>query len=136
MAVAVIDTNIMIQALPGNPITKKWLARVEDRITLPCFVVMELIKGCDTRDELTRLDSFLTPYTIYWPNQEDCRRAVSIMKDNYRHGYKMGVVDALIAACAIALHAKLYTLDHDFRPVPGLKKLTPYQLSLAVSVST
>ncbi len=65
MAAAVIDTNIMIQALRGNPITMKWLATVEDKITLPCFVVMELIKGCDTRDELNSLDNFLllTPHT-------------------------------------------------------------------------
>jgi len=57
------------------------------------------------------------------------------MKDNYRHGYKIGVVDALIAACAIALHAKMYTLDNDFRPVPGLKKVAPYQLPLAATIS-
>src|SRR6478752_1702326 len=121
MIIAVVDSNVMIQALRGNPLAIKWLSTLEDKIILPCFIVMELIKGCDTREELARLDSFLARYSIYWPAPEDCQRAVDIMKDNYRHGYKMGVVDALIAACAIALHARFYTLDNDFRPVPGLK---------------
>lgn len=53
---------------------------------------------------------------------------VEIVKDNYRYGRKMGVIDSLIAARAMSLHVKLYTEDRDFTNVPGLKRYPPFIL--------
>lgn len=128
MAKAIIDTNVMIHVLRGEQQAAKWFNILEEEVVFPCFVLMELIVGCDTKEELAKVEKLIKPRSVYWPSQKDIRKALEIVRDNYRHGRKVKVIDALIAACAMTLHIKLYTEDNDFNNIPGLKKHSPFIL--------
>ncbi len=54
--------------------------------------------------------------------------ALEMLREHYLHGDELSVADALIAACAKALHAKLYTSDRNLHRVCGIKAEAPHIL--------
>ena len=61
-----------------------------------------------------------------WPTGADCTRALADYAV-YHLSHGLGLVDALIAACAVGLSATLYTFNtKHYRIVPGLITAQPY----------
>ncbi len=53
----------------------------------------------------------VAPLRIAWPTEADCTRALSDFTAHHlSHG--LGLLDALIAACAVGLSATLYTFNN------------------------
>ncbi len=128
MTVIILDSNIAIQVMRGNQLLLKWLSSLDGAIYFPSVVVMELIRGCRTREEREAVEQFVTRHgLIYYPTERDHYRAMQIIDEHYRAGDELGVVDAIIAACAMKLHAKLYTSDKNLHRVRGLKAEAPYK---------
>ncbi len=126
MANIVVDTNIMIRVIKGDERTIKWLNSVQGKPVFPCFIIMELIAGCNSKEDRIKLQrQVIEWYSIYWPDAALLKKAYDLVKDNQGRARRLKVVDALIAACAMTLHAKLYTDDNDFIDIPGLKKYSP-----------
>jgi len=71
-------------------------------VGLPGLVVMELLQGCRTLDEQQRVEALLHPYTLYWPTQTDCARALADFMA-YHLSHSLGLLDSLIAETAIGL---------------------------------
>jgi hypothetical protein len=63
---------------------------------------------------------------VVWPTAADCQRALTNFIA-YHLSHSLGLLDALIAACAVGLSATLCTFNvkHD-RVVPGLVMVQPY----------
>ncbi|MBU2461828.1 VapC toxin family PIN domain ribonuclease, partial [bacterium] len=62
-----IDTDIMVDLLRQYLPAVAWLRSLDDKeISLPGFVVMELIQGCSNHTEQNRLEKELSSYSAIW----------------------------------------------------------------------
>ena len=118
----------MVDLLRGFPPATAWLGSVRHEfLALPGYVVLELLEGCSDREETDRLLRFLQSYRVLWPSVRDCNRAVADFAVG-RLGRKLGILDILIAECAVGLDLPLHTFNvKHFAAVPGLKTVQPYR---------
>src|SRR5947199_393386 len=119
-----VDTDVLIDVQRGHPPALAWFASVTTLPGIPDFVVMELVQ--DARNEEVRQAlKLVAPLRVVWPTEVDCARASDFVSYHLSRG--LGLLDALIAACAIGLSATLYTFNaKHYHIVPGLKLAQPY----------
>jgi len=87
---------------------------------------MELVQDARNARELRQTLKLVAPLTIVWPSEADCVRALADFAA-YHLSHGLGLLDALIAACAVGRSATLYTFNvKHYRPVPGLLTAQPY----------
>ncbi len=68
----------------------------------------------------------VAPLLVVWPTGADCQRALTDFIA-YQLSHNLGLLDALIAACAIGSSATLCTFNiKHYRVVPGLVMAQPY----------
>jgi predicted nucleic acid-binding protein len=68
----------------------------------------------------------VAPLPVVWPTEADCDRALSDFAA-YHLSHGLGLLDSLIAACAIGLSATLCTFNvKHYRIIPGLLLEQPY----------
>lgn len=122
-----LDTDVMIDVLRKHPPAVAWLqASLTEELGLPGLVVMELLQGCRTIDEQQRVEALLHPYTLYWPTQTDCARALTDFTA-YHLSHNLGLLDSLIAETAIGLGITLATFNEKhYSALSALKTAQPY----------
>jgi predicted nucleic acid-binding protein len=87
---------------------------------------MELIQGARDSKEVREALRLTAPLPIVWPTTADCQRALADFTA-FHVSQGLGLLDALIAACAVGLSADLCTFnDKHYRMVPGLVTVRPY----------
>src|SRR5947208_12996696 len=122
----VVDTDVLIDVQRGHPPALAWFGSLTDLPAVPGFVVMELIQDARNAQEVRRALKLVAPLQVVWPTEVDCTRALSDFTA-YHLSHGLGLLYALIAACAIGLSATLYTFnDKHYRVVPGLVMAQPY----------
>ncbi len=122
----VLDTNVIVGVLRQYPNAVKWHTSIANELlTVPGFVVMELVVGCRNKHELSELNALIKTHLVYWPDGNEVSKALDYLA-RYNRVSGLGVVDALIAACAVALRVPLCTFDNDFKAVPRLKIIASY----------
>lgn len=68
----------------------------------------------------------IAPLTIIWPTEADLNRALSDFT-TYHLSDSLGLLDALIGACAVGQGATLCTFNvKHYRVIPGLVIAQPY----------
>lgn len=127
ISVILLDTDIMIDLLRGYPPAVAWINRVQyETVTLPGFVVLELLDGCSSQQETDRLLGFLASYRVLWPRVEDCDRAIADFAVG-RLRRKLSILDVLIAECAVGFSLPLHTFNvKHLAGIPGLVTVQPY----------
>lgn len=81
---------------------------------------MELVQDAHNTQEVRRALKLVAPLQIVWPTEVDCARALSDFTV-YHLSHGLGLLDSIIAACAVGLSATSYTFnDKHHRVVPGL----------------
>lgn len=123
-----LDTDIVVDALRDFTLAIDYLEGVEEqgdlRISRP--TQMELIVGCRNRAELQRLGRFLRRFTILDLTESIGQSTVALLCQ-YRLSHGLLIIDALIAATALAHGETLYTKNvRHFRMIPGLRVIRPY----------
>lgn len=122
----IVDTDVLIDVQRGHPPALAWFAGLTELPAVPGFVVMELAQDARNAREIRRALKLVAPLQIVWPTEVDGARALSDFT-TYHHSHGLGLLDALIAACAVGLSATLYTFnDKHYRVVPGLVTAQPY----------
>jgi predicted nucleic acid-binding protein len=87
---------------------------------------MELVQSARNRREVQQAMRLGAPFRIMWPTDADCARAFADYAA-YHLPHGLGLVDALIAGCAVGLSATLYTFNtKHYRLVPKLVVAQPY----------
>jgi predicted nucleic acid-binding protein len=120
------DTDILIDVQRGQPSALAWLGSLTDLPAVPGFVVMELVQDARNAAEVQRALKLVAPLPIVWPTEADCSRALSDFSA-YHLSHGLGLLDALIAACAVGLSATLCTFNvKHYQVVPGLVTAQPY----------
>lgn len=68
----------------------------------------------------------VAPFSVVWPTETDGQRALDLFAV-YHLSSGLGLVDALIASCAIGRSATLCTFNfRHYQAIPGLGLLRPY----------
>ncbi len=119
----VIDSDILIDHLRLNSQTLDFiLEKVRNKkikIYISGIVVSELYSGNDTREsaKLIQINDLIGLFEFVPSSQEISQTAGFLVRD-----YKAGIGDAIVAATAISLNAKLATRNiKDFKSIKGLK---------------
>jgi predicted nucleic acid-binding protein len=121
-----LDTDILIDIQRGHPPALNWFTSLTDLPSVPGFVVMELIQDAQNSDQVRQALKLVAPLPIVWPKEIDCNRALSHFTA-YNLSNKLGLIDSLIAACAVGQSATLCTFNvKHYKVVPGLKMEQPY----------
>jgi predicted nucleic acid-binding protein len=122
-----LDTDVCVDIARGYPPALEWYDQLPAPAALPGLVVLELLRGCRNMREMQRMRRVLQPFAVHWPTEADCTRAVeTYARASLSHN--LGMIDVLIAECAIGLSATRCTFDQKhYKAVPGLTTLPPYQ---------
>jgi predicted nucleic acid-binding protein len=121
-----VDTDVLIDVQRGHPPALAWFVGLTELPAVPGFVVMELIQDARNANEVRQALKLVAPLKVVWPTDADCARALSDFSI-YHLSHGLGLLDALIAACALGLSATLFTFnDKHYKAVPGLVTAQPY----------
>lgn len=87
---------------------------------------MELIQDAANKTRVDKALKLVEPLQIVWPTQAECRWAMEVFRAfHLSHG--LGLLDSLMAACAVGREAALLTFNgKHYRPLPELKIEEPY----------
>ena len=121
-----LDTDVLIDLLRGVPQASTWLASLAEAPGLPGYVALELLQGCRNLQEARRIERLTAVFIIYWPTVTDSNRALSAFAP-LRLASGVGLLDILIAECAIGLNATLCTFNvRHFQGIAALVTEQPY----------
>ncbi len=122
-----LDTDVAIDILRGHPSAVNWLQGLGPAaLGLPRLVVMELLQGCFNKAEQTKVEQFCQPFTLYWPAEADCQKALQDFAA-FHLSNNLGLLDALIAHVAVGLAEPLATFNvKHYGVVNGLTTIQPY----------
>ncbi len=120
------DTDVLTDMERGHPPALAWFAQLPILPAVPGIVVMELIQDARNSQELRRTLKLTSPFQVVWPTESDCTRALADFT-TYHLSHGLGLLDALIAACAVGLSVTLYTFNtKHYRLIPGLMTAETY----------
>jgi hypothetical protein len=121
-----LDTDVLIDVQRGHAPAIAWFSSLSDLPSLPGFVVMELIQDSKNMQQVRKTLQLVAPLPVVWPTEADCTRALSDFT-NYRLSNSLGLLDALIASCAVGRGLTLCTFNvKHYRVVPNLMTAQPY----------
>ena len=116
------DTNVIIETLKGDEKTIKIMESIGlENIAISSVTVMELYFGAFNKRELNKIKKHLKALNIVHFDNNVSELAVSMI-EIYSKSHGLQIPDAIIAATALSLEMKLFTLNlKDFRYIDGLK---------------
>ena len=121
-----LDTDVLIDIQREYAPALTWFATLTELPAVPGLVVMELIQDAQNARQVRQALKLVAPLPVVWPTAADCQRALTDFIA-YHLSHNLGLLDALIAACAIGLSATLCTFNvKHYRVVPGLVMVQPY----------
>ncbi len=122
----VLDTDILIDVLRGHQPAIDWFTNLQEIPSVSGFVVMELIQNAQNKQKVNQVLKLIAPLPIIWLTELDCNRALADFSQ-YHLSDGVGLLDALIAHCAIGQNATLCTFNiKHYRVIPNLKITQPY----------
>ncbi len=122
-----VDTDVLIDVQRKHPPAVERFASLTDLPAVPGFVAMELIQDARNTREIRQALKLIAPMSIIWPTENDCARALSDFT-TYHLSHHLGLLDALIAACAVGRQAVLFTFNvKHYGVVTGLHVAEPYR---------
>jgi predicted nucleic acid-binding protein len=125
--VYVLDTDVLIDIQRGHAPALAWFSTLDVLPAVPGLVVMELVQDAQNAQQVQQALKLVAPLPVVWPTEADCHRALSDFIA-YHLSHSLGLLDALIAACAVGQSAELCTfnLTH-YQVVRGLVTAQPYR---------
>jgi predicted nucleic acid-binding protein len=123
----VLDTDILIDVLRGHQPAIAWFTTLSELPSVSGFVVMELIQNCQNKQEVNQVFRLTAPLSLIWLTEADCDNALSDFS-KYRLSDGVGLLDSLIAHCAVSKNKTLCTFNvKHYRVIPNLKIIQPYE---------
>lgn len=122
----VLDTDVLIDLLRKHPPAVTWIQSVDEPVSVPGYVALELYQGCRNAREVEDVSKLLAPIPLIWPMEEDCQRALQIFPSLHL-SHSIGLLDMLIACTVQGRRAVLYTFNKKhFQSVQELIVAEPY----------
>ena len=121
-----LDTDVLIDIQRGHEPAIAWFSSLTDVPSIPGFVVMELVQDSQNAQQVRKALQLVAPLPVIWASEVDCARALSDFT-TYHLSNRLGLLDALIASCAVGRSLTLCTFNvKHYRVVPDLKIAQPY----------
>lgn len=122
-----LDTDVAVDILRNHPPAVAWLQGLGAVLLgLPGLVVMELLQGCRNKAEQQQVEQFCQSYTVFWPTEPDCQRALTDFAA-FHLSHSLGLLDALIAHTAVGLNEPLATFNvKHYGTIASLQTIQPY----------
>ncbi|NJM97125.1 MAG: type II toxin-antitoxin system VapC family toxin [Phormidesmis sp. RL_2_1] len=121
-----LDTDVLIDIQRGHEPAIAWFSGLTDVPSVPGFVVMELVQDSQNTQQIRKALQLVAPLPMIWATEVDCARALSDFT-TYHLSDSLGLLDALIAACAVGRGLTLCTFNvKHYRVVPNLVMAQPY----------
>jgi predicted nucleic acid-binding protein len=121
-----LDTDVLIDIQRGYTPAIDWFCSLADVPSIPGFVVMELIQDSQNMEQIRKVLKLIAPLPVVWATEADCARALSDFT-TYHLSNSLGLIDALIASCAVGRNLTLCTFNvKHYRVVPNLVTAQPY----------
>jgi predicted nucleic acid-binding protein len=121
-----LDADVLVDIQRKHPPAVAWYQSLTELPSVPGLVVMELVQYAQNRRQVQEARRLVRPLPVVWPTEADCDRAC---KDfiAFHLSHNLGLLDALIAACAIGGAATLCTFNtKHYRVIAGLVTEQPY----------
>jgi predicted nucleic acid-binding protein len=116
-----LDTNILIEILKGNPKTTQQLELLGGPLAISSITAMELIYGARNRAEVRQLEKFMLLFQSLHLSSPISTRALKLIT-SYAKSHTLDIPDALIAATSLEHQVRLFTYNQkDFRFIPDLE---------------
>ena len=122
-----IDTDVLIDYLRDRPEAVSYLENLTEPLLISAVTVAELYAGVRDGAEHLALDSFIRAFEIVAVEAEIAVKG-GLYRRDYSKSHNTGLADALIAATAEIMNAKLVTLNKKHFPMLS-DIITPYQKS-------
>jgi len=116
MSQLLLDTNVIIDHLRGNPKAVAFLNGLTTSPLTSVIVVAELFAGVREGAERVQLERFLSALTVL-PLSDDTAIHGGLLRRQYGKSHNVGLADALIAATTQASNATLVTLNAKHFPM-------------------
>ena len=117
----ILDTNILIEILKGD---RKTIEKVESlgcELCISSVTAMELYYGAINKAEVSKLEKFISLFTLIYPDETVSQKAMELVK-RYAKSHSLDIPDSIIAATALMEKCELFTYNRkDFRYIDGLK---------------
>ena len=116
-----LDTNILIVILKGNPQTTRQLNDLGGPLAISSITTMELIYGGRDKNEVQKLEKFIKLFHLIPLSETISVRAIKLVT-RYAKSHTLDIPDAIIAATALDHQARLLTYNQkDFRFISDLE---------------
>jgi predicted nucleic acid-binding protein len=118
----IIDTDIIVDVARGKEKAASFLDELKSDYVLAISSVteMELVVGCENKQELANLESFLSTFKCVKLDTHISDEAVELIR-KFRLSHGLLIADALIAATAKATGIEFVSKNYKhFRFIPGL----------------
>ena len=102
----IIDTDILIDVQRGYQPAVNWFRELIELPAVPGLVVMELIQDAQNTQQVHNGLKLVAPLAIVWPAESACNQALLHFASHHLSD-GVGLIDSLIAACAITVSAAL-----------------------------
>ncbi len=121
-----LDTDILIDIQRGYTPAIDWFSSLTEVPSVPGFVVMELVQNSQNSQQVRKTLQLVAPLPVVWATEVDCTRALSHFTTSHLSN-SLGLLDALIAACAVGRGLTLCTFNvKHYRVIPNLVTAQPY----------
>lgn len=122
-----LDTDILIDVQRGYSPAVHWFSSLPEAPSVPALVIMELIQDAQDARQVRQALKLVAPLPVVWLSEADSVRALSDFTA-YHLSHGLGLLDSLIAACALSRTAVLCTFNKKhYKMIPGLKTEQPYE---------
>ena len=128
MSLVLVDTDVMVDVLRSYPPAMDWMrTNATENLTLPGFVLLELIEGCLDKSAQDRVLKLAEQCEVAWLSEQASDRAAALF-GTYRLSHGLDMIDALIGQTALELNVTLFTFNQKhYACVPGLVTAAPYE---------
>lgn len=120
-----VDTDIWIDYLRGQPQAREWIERHVDNLFISAVSVAELYQGVRDGKEKTKLSKTLSVTTVL-PLTEEIAQTAGLYRRDFRSSTGCGLADCMIAATANHHALEMATLNaRHFKMIERV--VTPYE---------
>jgi predicted nucleic acid-binding protein len=126
--VVLVDTSVWIEYLQrANPAIEREMddLLLAGEVATTGLVLAELRRGCRTPGQTRVMLQAMDPLTYLEPSRKAWLQAGELAMEGAGRGHMLEFGDCLLAAISVEEECALFSLDQDFRRIPGVRLHRP-----------